>query len=188
TVGDLRLRADRIAELDARGAELIDQPAEAAGVAAPSADIPSVQRLAHLHGARGRDRRGASMEVEAGLLPLETDVLEQSPDLFSRRGDERLVLDLVKPRSEDPAPVPHEPVEADVVAADVREIVRVAVVREARREQSSVPRDAGIERVAAHADDPRAGQRRTNERRVEKVERHLVDETRRVSDDLPHAF
>src|SRR5690606_2472302 len=102
-------------DVDPGCTKLLDQPAEVPGVASPAADVSAVQRLAYLDRARGRNRRPVTVKRKAGLLPIELEVIEQPLGLAARRRDQALVLDLVQPRTQQAVPMPHQPIEMDVV-------------------------------------------------------------------------
>ena len=114
------------------------------------------------------------MEIEAGGLVGQVEIVEQPAYLRLRIRDKALVHDAID------APGQHrvEMVEQlDIVAIIMAEIGQIVGEGLAAREMLLVVRPAAGERRAARVDDPRIGQDQMDEADVEPVVRQLVDET-----------
>src|SRR3954453_4743796 len=93
-------------------------------VAAPASDLTAVDRLTHLHEARGAHGALGAMEVEAGILPVEPAMSEHAPRDALEVIHQILITDVHQDAGRQHLmPMLHHALVASVVLAELGEVV-----------------------------------------------------------------
>jgi len=119
-----------------------------------AADCRGVERLPHLERASGVNRAPRTLERETRVVPRQTAKRNDPPRFRLDVGDDGLVAHLEEPiRRKDRTPTRHQLVVGMIVAREFAEVVRERNVR--AEEQCRKAREARVEPVTAHVDQPR---------------------------------
>ena len=115
------------------------------------------------------------MEAKAGLLERHADIVEKPAHLAFGVAHQPLVEDAVHAPRQDVVNVRHQP---DVIGVKTPEPAQVISDLLSPREMLPEIGDSARQRVPAHVDDLRVRKDEVDERHMQPVVRHLVDEER----------
>ncbi len=142
---------------------------------APAPFRRGVDRLAHLVHACGANDPTVLMEAQTRVVPCKPEEIDQTPRFALEIIHDHFVVDFDHPVSRQYlTPVRHQFFIGSIELPEFRLIVSEWLVA---RELLAVARQAGIHWIAPAMDDSCIGQDRRNQTGVQKVCRHLVNET-----------
>ena len=134
--------------------------------------------FADLYRARGGHTRVTLMKIQAGVLPLEPELLNQCACVGFQIAGRILVVNIDKSIREFMPVVIHQASVANVVPRHLPLIVGVQVGIGKKLLET---RKTRIHRPTNQVDDSRVWQRRENQRQMQVVHGQFVDKTRRLA-------